>query len=87
MARIYVDETSHADLAWNVHAWLMTKLSADERAEVDAAMDRAFAELTRSAGYPLPDPWITDLGLPRPAQARRMVRDLVASLKEYARAA
>ena len=87
MARIYVDEASHAELAWNVHAWIMSKLSVDERAEVAAAMDRAFAELTRSAGYPLPDPWITDLGLPRPAQARRLVRDLVESLTEYARAA
>lgn len=87
MARIYVDETAHAELAWNVHAWIMTKLSADERAEVQAAMDRAFAELTRSCGNPLPDPWTTDLGLPRPAQARRLVRDLVASLTEYAHAA
>lgn len=87
MARIYVDETSHAELAWNIHAWIMTKLSDEERAEVAAAMVRAFAELTRSAGYPLPDPWITELGLPRPAQARRLVRDLVASLTEYAHAA
>jgi hypothetical protein len=87
MARIYVDETAHADLAWNVHAWILTMLSREERAEVEAAMERAFAELTRSAGDPLPDPWITDLGLPRPAQARRLVRDLVTSLTEYARAA
>jgi hypothetical protein len=87
MARIYVDETTHAELAWNVHAWIMTELSSADRAEVEAAMERAFAELTRSTKDPLPDPWITDLGLPRPAQARRLVRDLVASLTEYARAA
>jgi hypothetical protein len=87
MARIYVDETAHAELAWNVHASIMTKLSGAERIEIDAAMGRAFAELTRSAGTPLPDPWIGDLGLPRPAQARRLVRDLVASLTEVARAA
>lgn len=87
MARIYVDETAHAELAWNVHAWIMAKLSAEERAEVEAAMDHAFAELTRSASQPLPDPWIGDLGLPRPAQARRLVRDLVASLTDHARAA
>jgi hypothetical protein len=87
MARIYVDETAHAELAWNVHAWIMTRLTADERAEVERAMERAFAELTRAAGHPLPDPWVGDLGLPRPAQARRLVDDLVASLSDFACAA
>jgi hypothetical protein len=87
MARIYVDETAHAELAWSVHAWIMTKLTSEERAEVEVAMEQAFAELARSAGTPLPDAWVGDLGLPRPAQARRLVRDLVASLTEHARAA
>lgn len=87
MKRIYADETAHAELAWDVHAWITTKLSADERALVDAAMRRAFAELADAARTALPDAWVVELGLPRPPQARRLVRDLVASLGVVARAA
>ncbi len=87
MKRIYADETAHAELAWDVHAWITTKLSADERSLVDAAMRRAFAELADAARTALPDAWVVELGLPRPPQARRLVRDLVASLGVVARAA
>jgi hypothetical protein len=29
----------HADLAWAVHAWAQSRLTADERGRVDRAMD------------------------------------------------
>ena len=80
MKRIARDETSHADLAWSVHAWLMTKLDADERARVIAAMEHAVAELAAGALADVPQDMQADLGLPPARIARKLVANLDAAL-------
>jgi hypothetical protein len=47
MKQIAADECRHAELAWEVHAWAMARLSSDERRRVEAAMRDAVAEIAR----------------------------------------
>ncbi|HEU4535488.1 MAG TPA: ferritin-like domain-containing protein, partial [Polyangiaceae bacterium] len=44
------DETRHAELSWATHAWLLGRLSAGERATIEAAMQAAAAELSAALG-------------------------------------
>jgi hypothetical protein len=48
-ARIAVDETAHGQLAWDLHAWLQTRLDADGAASVAAAQRLALARLPKRA--------------------------------------
>lgn len=71
MKRIAADETRHGALAWDVHAWAMTKLDPDQRRRVEAAQAEAVASLRESA----PDVDLdaaTVLGLPTPALRRAL---------------
>jgi len=43
--RIATDKTRHGQLAWDLDAWLMPRLSVRQRAEVDAARNGALREL------------------------------------------
>jgi hypothetical protein len=45
MRSIAVDECRHAELAWEVHAWAMPRLTDDERLTVERAMKEAVAEI------------------------------------------
>jgi len=76
MASVYRDETSHAELAWSVHEWIMPRLTADERARVEEAMHVAIAELTASAAVPVPWEQQDLLGLPPSDDAKKLVRGL-----------
>ncbi|MFO0639439.1 MAG: hypothetical protein U0183_09540 [Polyangiaceae bacterium] len=76
MDRVYRDECAHAELAWSVHAFLLPKLSSDERARVEAAMDAAVRELHASADAQVPYEVRSPLGLPDGAEAKRLVRGL-----------
>jgi hypothetical protein len=49
MERISEDECRHAELAWEVAAWLRERLTDRERAVVDRAMRAAVEELRREA--------------------------------------
>lgn len=44
-ASIARDEAEHAQLAWDLHTWLMSQLPEDERAQVQEAQRAALAEL------------------------------------------
>lgn len=44
-ARIASDETRHAQLAWDLHAWLVEGLTPEEAARVDAARTAALGQL------------------------------------------
>jgi len=79
-ARIAVDETRHAELAWAVAEWLDTRLSPEERDRVRRARARAAAELIESTSRRSDAETMKDLGLPAPAHARAMARELHASL-------
>jgi hypothetical protein len=48
-AKIAVDETAHGQLAWDIHAWLQTRLDADDAASVAAAQRLALARLPERA--------------------------------------
>ena len=78
MKRVYADESMHAELAWDVHAWIMPKLTAAERARVEASMADAAAQLARGAELAWPHELASALGLPPPARATRLVRDLTS---------
>jgi hypothetical protein len=47
MKQIAADECRHAELAWEVHAWVMPRLTTDERRRVESAMRAAVAEIAR----------------------------------------
>lgn len=76
MDRVYRDECAHAELAWSVHAWILPRLSSDERARVESAMDAAVRELMTAADAQVPFEVRDPLGLPDAAESKRLVRGL-----------
>lgn len=48
-ATIAVDEAAHGQLAWDLHAWLQSKLTPEQAAAVDAAQQLALARLPERA--------------------------------------
>jgi hypothetical protein len=79
MRVIHADETEHAELAWDVHAWAMALLGAEERARVLEAMHAAFDELQREATVFVSPELERQLGLP----GVRASRAFVAALREH----
>src|SRR4029453_18365855 len=55
MMRIYRDEVTHADLAWQVHAWISKKLSPKQLEVIEGAMDRAIGELVFASRKRVPN--------------------------------
>ncbi len=77
---IATDETRHAELAWEIDAWVRARLDADARARVDAARRDAAARLVAKADTEGGEPVRAELGLPRPAAARTLADGLRAAL-------
>lgn len=72
-ARIADDELRHAQLAWDLHAWLVEQMNDDDRATVLKAQRRALSELpTRVRHNARATP--VALGWPDPARASVMAR-------------
>lgn len=69
MQAIAEDETKHAALAWDVAAWLEPRLTAEERARIDAARDAAREEMRASLARELDASVVTVAGMPRAADA------------------
>lgn len=80
LRRIAVDETSHARLAWDVAAWLETRLGDEAKARVAAASQAAVRELRAEVGREQPDLVRAIVGLPDAAEATRMVDAMSVSL-------
>jgi hypothetical protein len=77
LAEIALDEASHAELAWDVDAWLATVLTLEERAEMELVRREAAAELPafeRSAA------WLPEVGLQARAGLSRLRAEFVATL-------
>jgi len=73
------DEVRHAQLAWEIHAWALSKLTASARRRVERAMADAAARLLSSSAIAEEDAATRrDLGLP--AAERR--RSLASALDE-----
>jgi len=58
------DETEHAQLAWDIHHWLLPQLTESQKKTIKAAQQQAFIELRKSATHAAQDPMATELGLP-----------------------
>lgn len=76
MSRIADDETRHAALSWEIHAWIAPRLTPDERALVQGAMQTAVLDLARDvAERPTPS-FAAELGLPTSTEAQILAREL-----------
>jgi hypothetical protein len=73
MVPIAIDETRHAELAWNVAAWSAPLLDPRARRRIEAARTQAFADLRAEATQPLPAAQIALAGLPSPETAARLL--------------
>lgn len=77
--RIADDELEHAQLSWDLHAWLLEQLDASARAGVEAALSRALVglpELAAAQARALP----VELGLPDAEVFGAMAREFGARL-------
>jgi hypothetical protein len=72
MARIAVDETRHAALAWQVAAWAAGRLDEGANARVATARRSAVDELRRALGSAVPVEVTTEAGVPAARRALRM---------------
>jgi hypothetical protein len=80
MKAIARDETRHAELSWELAAWLDGQLDEAARSRVRAARDRAVAELFDEIGVEPHPALAAEMGLATAAQARAAALDLRASL-------
>ncbi len=80
-AKIAVDETSHADLAWAMHEWAQSLLSDVEQQQVQQAMSDAVSELRQQVGGSMPSAELSAaLGLAPREQLLQMVDALAQNL-------
>jgi hypothetical protein len=74
-ARIASDEVEHAELAWDVHAWLATRIDAAACAEVRRARE-AFLATCETHAPQLAGEVARSLGMPGAAQWRALVEKI-----------
>ena len=87
LRRIYAelagDESGHAQLAWDLHAWMLGRLDPTQRASVIQAQAEALARLPERAAWQarnLPP----ELGLPDPEYTATLARRFVSGLRAQA---
>ncbi len=79
--RIASDELRHAELAWDIHGFLCSKLSPRARLSVRRALQTAAEQLIESVGEEAVSARArAELGLPERAEAVRMSRELRKAL-------
>lgn len=74
MERVAADETRHAELAWEIDAWLRPRLTPAERERVDEARRAGLAELAASLDANPDETLARAAGLPPPVVARALFR-------------
>ncbi len=82
LSTIASDELRHAQLAWDLHVWMLSRLDQPARIRVEAARIQALGDLPAQAT--MHAAWIpADLGMPAPEQcvalAARLSRGLLAA--------
>lgn len=80
MVRIAAEEARHAALAHRIHAWIMPLLDEAMRARVHAAQRAAIASLDPGNAHVVDGAVVASAGLPHPARARLMLRELASTL-------
>jgi hypothetical protein len=79
-ARIALDETRHAELAWAVAGWLDTRLTPDAQARVRRARAQAADAMVEATSRGTDSEAMGNLGIPAPAHARALACKLRGSL-------
>jgi hypothetical protein len=77
-ARIAQDETRHGQLAWDLHAWFMSRLSPREQEQVETAQREALAQLPERVDWLARLP--REFGSISPMVARQLARNFAATL-------
>ncbi len=72
LAEIAEDECRHAQLSWDLHAWLWESLDEAERRDVEAARLHAMSELRDALRMEPADELVMVAGVPRSAEALTM---------------
>ncbi|MGH1346558.1 MAG: hypothetical protein ACRBN8_33645 [Nannocystales bacterium] len=80
MRSIAPDELRHAALAWDLHDWLMSKLSPAEGTRVREALEESVDTLLKRTQAPHPRAICRALGLPSPAHRDQMLGQLSTGL-------
>ncbi len=80
MQTIAIEELRHAELSWDLEAWLDSRLDADGRARVAQERQRAVDELCADLASPLPGALRSTLGIPSAAEAMRIAASLRSDL-------
>ena len=75
------DEARHAELAWEVHGFLTSRLTTKERAEVESAREGALAELRRAVANEPGAELVRLAGLPTARVADRLLASLTHALE------
>ena len=76
MRAIARDELRHAALSWDVADWLASRLTPQERARADEERTRAIEELEHELTDDPSEKCRAELGLPRRAEAQRILREM-----------
>jgi hypothetical protein len=80
MAQIAQDESRHAELAWQLQAWLEPRLSESERTQVVAERARVLDRLAADLEVGLSREEYATLGFPTPDVSASMLRSLSQAL-------
>jgi hypothetical protein len=80
MTAVANDETAHAQLAWDVHAWAVERLNPAGKAAVIKARAQAARQLVTSAAAPVETDLVRQAGLPSPHMARWLAAQAAATL-------
>lgn len=80
MARVFADETRHAQLAWEIAAWLEPQLCQRDRETVEAARSAAYAELLAELEVALSGEARALIGMPSAATAATLLAQLDGAL-------
>jgi hypothetical protein len=80
MRSIAPDECAHAELSWEVAAWMLDRLGASEREEIRRAMTEAMRELLADAGDMVDARFAPVAGVPGREERRRLAEMLEVEL-------
>jgi hypothetical protein len=80
MRAVGADETEHAALAWDIHAWASTQLAREAMARVQVSAQRAVRELHRELDIELPLSVRKAAGLPSRGQSKGLLAGLENAL-------
>jgi len=75
-ARIALDEAEHAELSFDIDAWLMPLLDADQRRRIEAAKTQAWIDLAAACDVEPAPEVVRVAGIPTAREARALLAEL-----------